>query len=176
MNVGVFLVFLSGLLFLLPVQSTLLYSLSPWGLRPDLCLIVTCLTGLWGGPVRGVVVGVVLGVGQDIFSAGSLWLNLLTKAGTGFLAGHFAKNFSNMESPLVFFPIAALSFVWGVVFWLSSRTGTGAMLHGAVTLLLPQAALDGLVAVGFNWVIARWMAAGPAREDWAGRFPGGGVR
>ena len=126
MKIGAFIV---CLLFLFPFQATLLYSLSPWGIRPDLCLITACLVGVWAGRARGAVVGVVLGFIQDLFSVSALWLNLLTKAGSGFLTGTFTKNLSNMDSPLVFFPVAALSFVWGIVLWLSSRTGTGEMLY-----------------------------------------------
>ncbi len=164
MRVGVFIVFL---LLLFPFQATFVYSLSPWEIRPDLCLITAFLVGLWAGRVRGVIVGVALGLVQDVFSASPLWLNLLTKAGAGFLAGTVAKNLSNMESPLAFFPIAALSFVWGMVFLLSSRSGTDAMLYSAYTLLLPQAVLDGLVGIGVHWIVARWIVPAPAHEGWA---------
>ena len=170
------IVFIVFLLFLFPVQATLLYSVSPWGIRPDLCLLTACLVGLWAGRVPGVIVGVVLGFIQSLFSASSLWLNLLTKAGAGFLAGNVTKHFSNMESPLVFFPVAALSLVWGIVFWLSSRVGTGEVFYSAITLLLPQAILDGLVAIGINWMIARWVVKAPVREGWVGGFHGGASR
>ncbi len=173
MKLVVFIVFL---LLLFPFQATLLYSVSPWGIRPDLCLITACLVGLRAGWVRGMIVGAFLGFVQDLFSASSLWLNLLTKAGAGFLAGNVTKHFSNMDSPLAFFPIAALSFVWGIIFLLSSRAGTGEMLYSAVTLLLPQVMLDGLVAIGINWMIARWMVKAPVREGWAGGFHGGASR
>ena len=170
MKIGVFIVFL---LLLFPFQATVLYSLSPWGIRPDLCLVTACLTGLWAGRVRGTLAGMVLGLIQDVFSASSLWLNLLMKAGAGFLLGNLARHLPNLQSPLVFVPVAALSFVWGIVFLLLSRTGTGEMLFSVVTLLLPQAVLDGLVAIGINWVIARWWVAVPKRETWTGRLSGG---
>ncbi len=173
MKTVVFIVFM---LFLVPFQATFAYSLSPWGIRPDFYLIAACLVGLWGGWVRGVIVGVFLGVIHDLFSASPLWLNLLTKAGAGFLAGNLKKNLSNMESPLAFFPIAALSFVWGIVFLLSSRAGIGEMLYSAVTLLFPQAIVDGLAAIGINWIIARWMVKTQGREAWARDFQGGVYR
>ncbi len=162
MKIGAFIVFL---VFLVSFHATFVYSFSPWGIRPDLCLVTACLVGLRAGRVQGLFVGVALGFVQDVFSASSLWLNLLTKAVGGFLAGTVAKNLSNMESALAFFPVAALSFMGGVVFLLESRTGTGAMLYSAVTLLLPQAILDGLVAIGINWIIARWVVRMSAREE-----------
>lgn len=171
MRTGAFIVFL---LLLFPVQATVVSSLSPWGIRPDLCLITAFLVGLRAGRARGVIVGMALGLIQDVFSASPLWLNLLTKAGAGFLAGTVAKNLSRMQSPLAFFPIAALSFVWGIVFLLSSRTGTDAMIYSAYTLLLPQAILDGFVAIGVHWIVARWMVPAPAREGWAS-VPQGGL-
>ncbi len=167
MTIRAFIVFIVFLLFLAPVQATLLSSWSPWGIRPDLCLIAACLVGLWAGRGRGALAGAALGFVQDLFSASPLWLHLLTKAGAGFLAGSLAKNVSNMGSPLVFFPIAALSVVWGIVFLLSSRSGTEGMLYSVATLLLPQAGLDGLVAIGVNWIIARRVVNASVRGAWA---------
>ncbi len=156
MKISAYTVFI---LFLFPFQATLLYSLSPLGIRPDLCLVTACLAGFLTGRVQGFIVGFCLGFLQDFFSAGTLWLNTFTKAGVGFLAGVFAQNVSNRASCAAFLPIMACSLLSAVVFLLSSRLGMGLeeVLYGFSFTLLPQAVLDGLVAVMANWVIVRWM-------------------
>ncbi len=146
-------------LFLFPLQATLLSSLSPLGLRPDLCLVTACLVGFWTGRVQGLIVGFCLGFVQDLFSASMLWLNTFTKAGVGVLAGVFAQNLSNRASYAAFLPIMACSLLAAIVFLLSSRMGMGLgeVLYGFSAILLPQAILDGLVAIVANCVIVRWM-------------------
>ncbi len=152
------------LLLLLSLHATVFYSVSPWGIRPDFSLVAACLVGLWAGQVRGFWAGCVLGFAQDLFSAGALWLHLLTKSGVGFLSGLVAKHVSNMTVHSVFFTVLGLSFVSGLVLLLSSRMGMGmgAALHGFFAILLPQALLDGLMAIGANWAVARWMVKTPS--------------
>ena len=45
----------------------------------------------------------------------------------------------------------------GVIFFVSSRTGVSfeEILYGFRAVLLPQALLDSLLAVGINWIITR---------------------
>lgn len=156
MKISAYTIFI---LFIFSFQATLLYSLSPLGIRPDLCLVTVCLVGFWMGGVRGFIVGLCLGFIQDLFSAGTLWLHTLTKAGAGLLASVFAKNLSNRAFHAAFVPIVACSFLSAIVFLLSSRMGMGLgeMLYGMSSTVVPQVILDGLVAVAANWVIGRWM-------------------
>src|SRR5207344_1137358 len=74
-------------LAIVPLQSTLWHAVSIGGVRPDLGLIAACLVGFLGGELDGLLLGCVLGLSQDIFSAGDLWLNMVTKGGAGFLTG-----------------------------------------------------------------------------------------
>ena len=152
------------ILFLFPFQATLLYSLNPFGIQPDLCLVIACLVGFWSGQVPGVIVGFCLGVIQDLFSAGPFGLNTLTKAGVGLLFGVFAKNLAKRTSYAAFVPIMACFMLSATVFLLSSRMGMGlgAMFYGFFSALLPQAILDGLVAIVANWVIVRWLVEAPS--------------
>ncbi len=159
MKISVYTVFI---LFLFSFQATLLYSLNPIGLQPDLCLVIACLVGFRTGQVRGGIVGFFLGVVQDLFSAG--WLNTPTKAGVGFLAGVFAQQLTNRAPHAAFLPVMACSFLSGIVFLLASRMGIGLgeMLHGLSSILLPQAILDGLVAIVANWVLVRRLVEAPS--------------
>lgn len=161
MKIGAYTVFV---LLLFSIQATLLYSLSPLGIQPDLCLVIACLVGFRMGSVPGVLVGFCLGVIQDLFSAGPFGLNTFTKAGAGFLAGVFAENLANRASYAAFVPVMACSVLSAIVFLLWSRVGTGLgeMFHGFFSILLPQAMLDGLLAVVANWVIVRWLVEAPS--------------
>ncbi len=158
MKISAYTVFIP---FLFPFQATLLYSLNPLGIQPDLCLIIACLVGFWTGQVPGVIVGFCLGFLQDLYSAGPYGLNTFTKSGAGLLAGVFAQNFaSNKTSYAAFVPIMTCSVLAAIVFLLWSRMGMGLeeMVYGFSSILLPQALLDGLVTIVVNWVIVRWVA------------------
>ena len=161
MTIRVYTVFI---LVLFSFQAALLYSLNPFGIQPDLCLIITCLVGFRVGQVPGVLVGFPLGFIQDLFSAGPVGLNTVTKAGVGFLAGVFAKNLANRAPQAAFLPVMACSVLSAIVFLLLSRMGMGLgeMLYGFSSILLPQALLDGVVAIVANWVLVRWLLEAPS--------------
>ncbi len=151
-------IFLGLILLLVPLQATVLGRVSPFGIRPDLCLIAACLTGLLTGQVYGLLLGFGLGFTQDLFSASDLWLNTITKSGVGFLAGLIAKNLANAASHSAFLLMTIFSLFSGVIFLVSSRVGMELwdVLQGFPSILLPQALFDGLVAVAAHWVITRW--------------------
>jgi len=161
MKIGLYTVFI---LFLFSFQATLLYSVNPFGIQPDLCLVITCLVGFRMGRVPGMIVGFCLGFIQDAFSAGMFGLNTFTKAGVGFLAGAFARNLANREAHAAFVPIMACSILSSTVFLLSSRMGMGLgeMFYAFSFILLPQALLDGLAAIVANWVIVQWLVEAPS--------------
>lgn len=151
-------------LFLFSFQVTVLSSFNPFGIQPDFCLVIACLIGFRSGPVHGLIVGFGLGFLQDFFSAGPFGLHTFTKAGVGFLAGILARNLSNREPHAAFVPVMACSGLSATVFLLWSRLGMGVgeMLYGFSYILLPQAVLDGLVAIIANWVFGRWLVEAPS--------------
>jgi rod shape-determining protein MreD len=155
MKTGLFVGFI---LLLVPLQTTVLGSVSPFGIRPDLCLIAACLIGFLTGQVQGLIMGFFLGFVQDLFSASDLWLNTITKSGVGFFAGLIARNLANAASHSAFLVVAVFSVFSGVVFMVSSRVGMdiGDVLLGFPSILLPQALFDGLVAIAVYWVATRW--------------------
>ena len=150
--------FIGLILLLVPLQTTVLGSISPFGIRPDLCLVAACLAGFLTGQVHGFVLGFFLGFVQDLFSASDLWLNTITKASVGFFSGLIAKNLANTASYSAFALTILFSLFSGVVFLVSSRVGMDILeiLHGFFTILLPQALFDGFVAAGIHWFITRW--------------------
>ena len=150
--------FIGLILLLVPLQTTVLGSVSPFGIRPDLCLVAACLVGFLTGQVHGFVLGFFLGFVQDLFSASDLWLNTITKACVGFFSGLIAKNLANTAPYAAFALTILFSLFSGVVFLVSSRMGMDILeiLHGFPAILLPQALFDGLVAVSIHWAITRW--------------------
>ena len=151
-------------LSLFSFQTTVLSSVNPFGIQPDFCLVIACFIGFRTGPVHGLIVGFGLGFLQDLFSAGPFGLQTFTKAGVGYLAGIIARNLSNREPRSAFVPVMACSGLSAMVFLLWSRMGMGLgeMLYGFSYILLPQAVLDGLVAIMAGWVFGRWLFEAPS--------------
>jgi len=147
------------LLVLVPFQVTLLDSMSIGGIRPDLCLIAACIGGFWFGPIFGVILGLTVGMGQDLFSAGELWLNLVVKGAVGLTSGILAKNLTNATPGSIFVPMVGFSIFSGVVFLVSSRSGghLGDFFDGVPTVILPQALFNGLLSIGVNWGMKKWI-------------------
>ncbi len=145
------------LLGLVPIQTTVLHYASIGGIRPDLCLIAACLAGFVAGEREGMMLGFALGFIQDLFSAGELWLNLVTKGLIGFLAGLVGRFLANATPVAMLATLLGLSVVSGTVFLMAVRMGEGLADLFFVTrsILLPQALFDAAVGTGAYWLIAR---------------------
>ncbi|MGH7216702.1 MAG: hypothetical protein ACREIG_05655 [Nitrospiraceae bacterium] len=93
-----FIFYVSLVLLLVPLQTTLLPHLSVWNIKPDLGLVAAALVGLFAGELEGLLVGLAIGWVLSLFSAGELWLILLTNGGVGLLAGFLGKQVSQLTS------------------------------------------------------------------------------
>ncbi|MGI6143142.1 MAG: rod shape-determining protein MreD [bacterium] len=71
----------------LVLQSTFLASFAPFGLIPDLVLIMVVCLALIRGSWEGAVWGFVAGLGLDMISSGFLGFHALTKMVVGFFFG-----------------------------------------------------------------------------------------
>lgn len=158
------LLYMSLLLLLVPLQVTLLEYVSLGGVKPDWCLVATCLVGFLAGRGRGFGVGVGLGFIQDVFSAGGVGLNMMTKGLAGILSGTAANTLSNTTPPAIFLPTFVLSFACGLVSLISARPHVDWLLliQEFRSMLLPQAIFDAVLAFGINWMIARFRTGGSA--------------
>lgn len=144
-------------LCLVPIQSTIITHVSVWGVRPDLCLVATCLVGFLFGRTSGAGLGIGLGFVQDLFSAGGMGLNLILKGSCGIICGQAAQTLSKTTPPAIVLPVSLLSFVGGVIALLSStpRIDWMLLLEALRHLLVPQALYDGALAFGIFWLLLR---------------------
>ncbi len=87
------------ILFLLPLQASLLAPLSRIGLAPDLGMAVLYMIGLLTTPVEAAFAGVAIGLLQDIGSASPLGLSGLTLGIVGLLTGLLGQQVLDIKSP-----------------------------------------------------------------------------
>ena len=78
-----FLMYGGLVLLLVPVQTTLLPHIAIWGIKPDLGLVVAAVVGLLAGELEGLLVGLAIGWVLNLYSAGDLWLSLVTNRRCG---------------------------------------------------------------------------------------------
>ena len=148
--------FISIILIIVPVQVTLTNSLSILGIRPDLCLVVTCVVGFGFRQWDGVKAGSAMGFLQDLLSGNGLWVNLITKTGIGFLSGVTADHLTNTTPRAIFLPVLIFSLFSGIVYLVAStpKLEIDDILYGTREVLLPQAVFDGVLAMGFYRIFA----------------------
>lgn len=165
----------AGLVFgVVPVQTTILHVVSLGGVRPDLCLIVTCLAGFLAGELEGMFLGLMLGFVQDLFSAGGGWLNMASKGAIGLLAGLAAKHLTRVSPKVILATLFGLSCLSSLIFLIGLRVGEGLIdeLRMVRSVLLPQAVLDATLGTSLYWLIA-WRVR--MTETARGLLPGGGL-
>jgi rod shape-determining protein MreD len=156
------------ILGLVPLQTTLLKYVSVAGIRPDLCLIATCLVGFVAGEAEGVLLGLALGFMQDLVSSGEAWLNMLTKGTIGLLAGIAGRHLARTTSSAVFVVVLTVSALASLAFLLVGWSGLSAAdaVLAIRSILLPQALFDATVAAAIFWLFS-------TRRDGDGRLPHG---
>ncbi len=138
---------------LIPIQTTVLDHLSVAGVRPDLCLIAVSLIGFFGGLAEGVLMGVLLGFEQDLFSAGDAWVNVITKAVIG-LSGGLVGRYVARVTPVTVMPMLLGLSVCSSMAFMFVGAGGQSTLAAVRSVLLPQALLDGAIGVAAYWLLA----------------------
>ncbi|MGM0445219.1 MAG: rod shape-determining protein MreD [Bacillota bacterium] len=88
-------IFLLILIIGLILQVTLFSFFTPWGIKPDLILVLIIVIAILEGPKTGLMFGVIGGLLQDVFLGDFISVNTIIKAPfayiTGYLEGHFYK-------------------------------------------------------------------------------------
>ncbi|HKY73642.1 MAG TPA: hypothetical protein VJL88_17105 [Nitrospira sp.] len=155
-----FLLYGGLVLLLVPVQTTLLPHVAIWDIKPDLGLVVAALIGVLAGELEGLLVGLAIGWILNLYSAGDLWLNLVTTGGAGLFAGLLAKQVAEITPTILFGGLLVLSLAGGLVAVLS-------MTHATVDVswwmmqfvVIPQACFDAVVGAGLLWLYERRLAS-----------------
>lgn len=131
-----------------PIQATLLHYVSFFGVRPDLGLVAACLVGFLGGELDGLLLGLLLGYSQDMFSAGDLWVNVVTKGAQGFLAGLAGRHMAHLTPAVLAVGLAVLSCLSSAVFLSSLAPSSPEELWiGVRSTIVLQAAFDAGIGV-----------------------------
>ena len=151
-----FLFYLILVLLLVPLQTTLLPHLSVWNIKPDLGLVAAALIGLFAGELEGLLVGLTIGWVLSLFSAGELWLSLLTSGGVGLLAGFLGRQVSQVTPFSLGGMLLLVSLVSGLFAAINFKGLDMSQMWWMVeSIVIPQACFDGAVGAGFYWLLSR---------------------
>ena len=151
-----FAIYLILVLLLVPLQTTLLPHLSVWNVKPDLGLVAAVLVGLFAGELEGLLVGLAIGWVLSLFSAGELWLSLLTNGGAGLLAGFLGRQVSQMTSVSLGLGLLLVSLVSGAFAALNFQHFDGSQMWWMIeSIVFPQACFDGVVGGALYWILSQ---------------------
>lgn len=151
-----FLLYLILVLLLVPVQATLVPHVSVWNIKPDLGLVAAAFVGLFAGEMEGLLVGLAIGWVLSLFSAGELWLSLLTNGGVGLLAGFLGRQVSQVTSISVGVGLLLVSLASGLLAAANFKNLDLSQVWRMVeSIILPQACFDGLVGTGLYWLLSQ---------------------
>jgi hypothetical protein len=151
-----FLFYLILVLLLVPLQTTLLPHLSVWNIKPDLGLVAAALVGLFAAELEGLLVGLAIGWVLSLFSAGELWLSLLTNGGVGLLAGFLGRQVSQVTAVSLGAGLLLVSLASGLLAAMSFKGFDMSQMWWMVqSIVFPQACFDGVMGAGFYWLLSR---------------------
>lgn len=135
-------------------QATLSSVLSINDVYPDLCLVLACLAGFLSNEHKGLIIGLIVGLLQDLLTPGGIGLNMILKGLTGFLAGVTTHTVSTVTTAAVVIVTLVLSLGCGLASLIvayPALNGSEAF-HAISWILVPQALYNGLLAAGIFWL------------------------
>ena len=151
-----FLFYLILVLLLVPLQTTLLPHLSVWNIKPDLGLVAAAFVGLFAGEMEGLLVGLAIGWVLNLFSAGELWLSLLTNGGVGLFAGFLGRQVSQVTSISLGVGLLLVSLASGLLAAMNFKNLDMSQMWWMVeSIVLPQACFDAAVGAGLYWLLSQ---------------------
>ena len=154
-----FLLYLGLVLLLVPVQTTLLPHVSVWGIKPDLGLVIAAVIGLVAGELEGLLVGLAIGWVLNLYSAGDLWLSLVTTGGAGLFAGLLGRQVAQVTPTILCVGLLVLSLAGGLVGVFSVKNTTMSDTWWMIqSIVLPQACFDAVLGAGLLWLMEQRFA------------------
>lgn len=132
----------------LVLQVTFFSVYTPWGIKPDLLLVLIVVTAILEGPKTGLLIGIIGGLLQDIFLGNFISINTIIKGPlafiSGFLEGHFYKGnyllapITTFFTSIVYYLLAIIlseELIFSINYWATIRS-----------VLLPSALYNGVLA------------------------------
>lgn len=142
-------------LFFMPVQTLFLENLRVAGIKPDLALIFVFVQGWAFGEVNGLFWGLALGGLVDLFSAGTLGVNLILKATVGFASGILGKSLLNLAVWVNCFLVFIISILHDLLGTFFLHGGAGAELNEIWGGIVLRALYNSLFAMIFFFVFLK---------------------
>ena len=131
-------------------QATLSSWLSVHAIYPDLCLILACIAGFLSNEYKGLMVGLTVGLFQDLLTPGGIGLNMILKGLAGTLAGVTTHTVSTVTTVAVVIVMLVLSFGCGLaslVVAYPALSGSEAF-HTIAWILIPQSLYNSFLTAG----------------------------
>jgi NhaP-type Na+/H+ or K+/H+ antiporter len=101
-------------------------------------------------------VGIAIGWILNLFSAGELWLSLLTNGGVGLLAGFLGRQVSQMNAVSVGVGVLLVSLVSGIFAAMNfPHLDLSQVWWMIESIAFPQAFFDGVVGAGLYWLLSQ---------------------
>lgn len=139
-------------------QATLSSWLVVLDIFPDLCLVVACLAGFLSNEYKGLWIGLIIGLLQDLLTPGSIGINMILKGLAGTLAGVTTHTVSTVTAPAAMIVTLIISIGCGLASLIVAYpTLNGSEAFYAVSqILIPQALYHSILATGILWFIYRF--------------------
>ena len=154
-----FLAYSGLVLVLVPIQTTLLPHVAIWDIKPDLGLVLAALIGVLAGELDGLLVGLAIGWILNLYSAGDLWLSLVTTGGAGLFAGLLARQVVEITPTILAVGLFLLSLAAGLVAVLNMKYAAMVDTWWMVQfVVVPQACFDAAVGAGLLWFVEHRIA------------------
>jgi len=151
-----FLLYSGLVLLLVPLQTTILPHVAIWGIKPDLGLVVAAVVGLLAGELEGLLIGLAIGWVLNLYSAGDLWLSLVTTGGAGLFAGLTGRQVAQVTPMILSIGLLFLSLAGGMVAVLSMKNANISDTWWMVqSIVVPQACFDAVLGAVLLWVLGQ---------------------
>jgi cell shape-determining protein MreD len=135
-------------------QATFSTVLSVKGIQPDLCFVLACVTGYLSGEYKGLRIGLIVGLFQDLLAPGGIGLNMMLKGLAGGLAGMMTHTVSTVTGPAILLVTLALSLGCGLASLVVAYpvVDTLVLLYAFSSMLLPHACYNSILTLGVFWL------------------------
>lgn len=115
----ILLLFVAGF-FAVLLQNTVFNVLAVAGGKPDFILILVVFFAIFRGPVQGGLLGIGLGLLEDLMIGRFIGINALCKGLIGYLAGTVEKRLYKNNFLVPMAALAVATFVQTFIYWLLS--------------------------------------------------------